>query len=81
MTVHKANVDELIRLTKNFWCGSEHTAQGIEARYRYSERCFGEQWVAMDELLDSLFRTNGLNANVSNEVIYRILKIAGVEII
>ena len=79
LQVQKHIIDEHLRLTKAFWNGGGEPE--IRERTRYSEIHFGEYWVAMNEIVDCLFRVNGLNPNASNEVYYRMLRLAGVQII
>lgn len=79
LKVEKHIVDEHIRLTKAFWNGGGEPE--LMKRIRFSELHFGAYWIAMDEIVDCLFRIDGLNPDASNEVIYRILRLADVQII
>lgn len=79
LKVEKHIIDEHIRLTKAFWNGGD--VPELRERMRFSELHFGAYWLAMDEIVDCIFRKDGLNPDASNEVIYRILKLTGVEII
>lgn len=81
-TVKKIEVDRLIRYTKRWWLGSDE--DDLNAMLLQSEalgRQTGIEWTAWLNIMDSIFKADGLNNAATNEQVYQILNILGWEVV
>ena len=79
--VNKTTMDELARLVRKYWSSGDTDL--FDAKYRkaseLSEQAFGSdaKWLQFCDIVDGAIC---LNQNVSNDIIYQIFGLLGIEV-
>ena len=80
-SVNKTTMDELARIVRKYWATGDTDL--FDAKYRkaseLSEQAFGsdEKWLQFCDILDAAIC---LNQHVSNDIIYKIFGLLGIEV-
>ena len=80
-SVKKETMDEQARIVRKYWATGDVDLFGAKYRkaYELSEQAYGSnaKWLQFCDILDSAIC---LNQNVSNDIIYQIFGLLGIEV-
>lgn len=74
--------DELIRYSRKYWEDGDHfTLANKGVASKKVEAATGVDWLAVQDLVDSIIRYSAFLPNAENEKIYEVLSVLGWEVV